>query len=44
MTRYMILGTYFTAKNFVGVIWTREGTGKLMHSNEQTIMELPESH
>ena len=26
MTRHMILGTNFTATNFVGVIWTREGT------------------
>ena len=26
MTRHMILGTDFTATNFVGVIWTREGT------------------
>ena len=26
MTRHMILGTDFTALNFVGVIWTREGT------------------
>ena len=26
MTRHMILGTEFTATNFVGVIWTREGT------------------
>ena len=25
MTRHMILGTDFTATNFVGVIWTREG-------------------
>ena len=25
MTRLMILGTDFTATNFVGVIWTREG-------------------
>ena len=25
MTRYMILGTDFTAMNFMGVIWTREG-------------------
>ena len=30
MTRHMILGTDFTAKNFVGVIWTREGTQKLI--------------
>ena len=43
MTRHMILGTDFTAMNFVGVIWTREGTQKLMHSNRQTIMELPDS-
>ena len=40
MTRHMILGTDFTAMNFMGVIWTREGTQKLMRSNEQTIMEL----
>ena len=26
MTRHMILGTDLTATNFVGVIWTREGT------------------
>ena len=26
MNRHMILGTDFTATNFVGVIWTREGT------------------
>ena len=43
MTRHMILGTNFTAMNFVDVIWTREGTQKLMHSNGQTIMELPDS-
>ena len=30
ITRHMILGT---ATKFVGVIWTREGTWKLMHSN-----------
>ena len=43
MTRHMILGTDFTAMNFVGVIWTREGTQKLMHSNRKTIIELPDS-
>ena len=43
MTRYMILGTDFTAMNFMGVIWTREGMQKLMHSNEKTIIELPDS-
>ena len=40
MNRHMILGTDFTAMNFVGVIWTRKGTRKLMHSNGKTIMEL----
>ena len=43
MTRHMILGTDFTAMNFMGIIWTREGTQKLMHSNGLTIMELPDS-
>ena len=43
MTRHMILGTDFTATNFVGVIWTREGAWKLMHSNGKTIIELPDS-
>ena len=43
MTRHMILGTDFTAMNFIGVIWTREGTQKLMHSNGKTIIELPDS-
>ena len=43
MTKHMILGTDFTAMNFVGVIWTREGMQKLMHSNGKTIIELPDS-
>ena len=43
MTRHMILGTDFTATNFVGVIWTREGAWKLMHSNGKTIIELLDS-
>ena len=43
MTRYMILGTDFTAMNFVGVIWTREGTWKMMHSNGKTIIKLQDS-
>ena len=43
MTRHMILGTDFTAMNFIGVIWTREGTQKLMHSNGKTIIELQDS-
>ena len=43
MTRHMILGTDFTAMKFVGVIWTREGMQKLMHSNGKTIIELQDS-
>ena len=43
MTRHMILGTDFTAMNFMGVIWTRKETRKLMHSNGKTIIELPDS-
>ena len=43
MNRHMILGTDFIAMNFMGVIWTQEGTWKLMHSNGKTIMELEDS-
>ena len=43
MNRHMIRGTDFTAMNFVGVIWTCEGTQKLMHSNGKTIMELQDT-
>ena len=39
MTSHMIIGTDFTAMNFMGVIWTREG----MHSNGKTIIGLPDS-
>ena len=43
MTRHMILGTDFTAMNIVGVILTREGTQKLVHSNGKTIIVLLDS-
>ena len=43
MNHHMILGTDFRAMNFVGVIWTREGTRKLIHSNGKTIMVLQDS-
>ena len=43
MMQHVILGTDLTAMNFMGVIWTREGTQKLMHSNRKTIIELPDS-
>ena len=39
----IILGRDFAAMNSMGVIWTREETHKLMHSNRKTIMELPDS-
>ena len=37
MTRHMILGTDFAATDFVGVIWTHEGTRKMVCT------ELPDS-
>ena len=43
MTRHMILGTDFTATNFVGIIWTHEGTRKMVLANGSTVIELPES-
>ena len=43
MTRYLILGTDFTAANFVGVFWTHEGTRKMVHANGSTVIELPDS-
>ena len=39
----MIVRTDFTAMNSMGMIWTQEGTRKLVHSNEKTIMELQDS-
>ena len=39
----MILGTVFIATNFVSVIWTREGTRKMVHANRLTVIELPDS-
>ena len=29
--------------NFVGIIWTREGTRKMIRSNGSTVMELPDT-
>ena len=43
MNRHMILGTDFTATDFMCVIWTHEGTQKLMHFNGKTIMELQDT-
>ena len=43
MMRPVILGTDFTATNFVGVIWTHEGTQKMMCANGSTVVELPDS-
>ena len=43
MQRPVILGTDFTSMNFVGVIWTHEGTRKMIRSNRSTVMELPDT-
>ena len=43
MQRPVILGTDFTSTNFVGIIWTREGTRKMIRSNGSTVMELPDT-
>ena len=43
MERPIILGTDFTATNFVGVILTREGTQKMIQSNGSTVIELPDT-
>ena len=43
MQRPVILGTDFTSMNFVGVIWTCEGTRNMIRSNGSTVMELPDT-
>ena len=43
MQQPVILGTDFTSTNFVGIIWTREGTRKMIRSNGSTVMELPDT-
>ena len=43
MQRPIILGMDFTSMNFVGVIWTREGTRKMIRSNGSTVIELPDT-
>ena len=43
MQRPIILGTDFTSTNFIGIIWTHEGTRKMIRSNGSTVMELPDT-
>ena len=43
MQRPVILGTDFTSTNFVSVIWTCEGTRKMIRSNGSMVMELPDT-
>ena len=43
MTQSIILGTDFTSMNFMGIIWTREGTRKMIHSNGLTVIEPPDT-
>ena len=38
-----ILGKDFTAMNFVGIVWTREGMHKMIQSNGLTVIELPDT-
>ena len=40
MEHPIILGTDFTAMNFVGIVWTREGTHKMIQSKGSTVIEL----
>ena len=43
MEQPIILGTDFTAMNFVGIVWTCEGTQKMIQSNGSTVIELPDT-
>ena len=43
MERPIIQGTDFTATNFIGVVWTREGMHKMIRSNGSTVIELPDT-
>ena len=42
MQRPVILGMDFTSMNFVGIIWTHEGTRKTIRSNRSSVMQLPD--
>ena len=39
----VILGTDFTSRNFVSIIWTREGMRKMIRSNGSTVIELSDT-
>ena len=43
MTQPIILGTDFTSTNFMGIVWTHEGTRKMIQSNGSTVIELPDT-
>ena len=43
MQQPVILGTDFTSTNFIDIIWTQEGTRKMIRSNGSTVMELPDT-
>ena len=43
MEHPIILGTDFTAMNFIGVVWTREAMHKIIWSNGSTVIELPDT-
>ena len=39
----IILGTDFTSTNFISIIWTHEGSRKMIRSNRSTVIELPDT-
>ena len=41
-TRPVILGKDFTARNCIGVIWTKQGSRKMIDNNNEVIMEVYE--
>ena len=43
MQQPIILGMDFTFVNFIGIIWTSEGTRKMIRSNGSTVIELPDT-
>ena len=41
-TRPVILGKDFTARNCIGIIWTKQGSRKMIDDDNQVIMEVHE--
>ena len=43
MQQPIILGMDFTSMNFINIIWTHEGTRKMIRPNGSTVIELPDT-